>query len=373
MSPSPRASLAFPCIAAGLLALVSAAAWAQTPAPPKSDDVNGFRDWMAACDNLRSCNAYGVDADIYGNAFIRVARDGSADAPVTITIGVNADDGVKFKLAFDDPALPGLPSDAIAGAGNADDVIRRLVIREPAAVAQLIASLRKAGKLIVTRVDPPGASPSDTPVTEISLSGFAAAMLWIDEQQKRVGTVTAVIGRGDKPASAVPPLPAARTVRTAKLATGAAPKTAPAAVLALARKACDASEPFTAPEDATRLSGDQVMYWFRCAEMSGMYNYYYALVIAAPGRAPHVAKFPFPPESSGQDGDDGGFIVNPESDAKTGTLTTLNKGRGMSDCGGASEWAWDGAAFRVVVSKGMPNCKGIPVDDWPTLYRAARK
>ena len=206
-------------------------------------------------------------------------------------------------------------------------------------------------------------------MTEISLSGFAAATLWIDERQKRVGTVTAVIGRGDKPASAVPVVPATPVARVAKIASGPAPKKAPAAVLAKARKACEASEPFTEPEDATRLSGDQVMYWFHCKEMSGAYNYYYALVIAAPGAPPRLAQFSFPPESS--DGDDAD--INPAFDQKTGTLTTLNKGRGLGDCGVFSEWVWDGAAFRMLATKVMPNCKGIPVDDWPTLFRAVRK
>jgi hypothetical protein len=115
------------------------------------------------------------------------------------------------------------------------------------------------------------------------------------------------------------------------------------------------------------------MYWFRCEDMSGMYNYYYTLVIAAPRRAPRVAKFPFPPESVSQDGADGDTIVNPVLDAKTGILTTLNKGRGLSDCGGLSEWAWDGAAFRMIASRAMPPCKGIPAEDWPTLFRAVRK
>jgi hypothetical protein len=197
-------------------------------------------------------------------------------------------------------------------------------------------------------------------------------MLWIDEQQKRVGTVTAVIGRGDKPASAVPPLPAAAVVRVARIAPGPAPKMPSAAVLAKARKACDAAEELTAAEDATRLGGDQVMYWFRCEDMSGAYNYYYALVIAAPGGPPRIAQFPFPPESSRRD-DDADFAVNPVFDPKTGTLATLNKGRGLSDCGGQSEWVWDGTAFRMLATKGMPACKGIPAGDWPTLFRAARK
>ena len=374
MLASVRSRIAGRFVAALLLALLPGLlARAEPPSAPSAGDVNGFRDWMAACDNLRTCSAYGVDAEVFGNAFIRVARAGSPDAAVRITIGVNADDGVKFTLAFDDPSLPGLPSGALTGTVEPDVSLRRLVIAEPAAVARLLAAFRKANKLIVTRIDPPGAGPSDPAVTEISLAGFAAAALWIDEQQKRVGTVTALVGRGDKPASAVPPLPAAPVVRSAKLASGPAPKRAPAAVLAMAQKACDADAPFTAPEQASRLSGEQVMYWFRCEDMSGMYNYYYTLVIAAPGRAPRVAKFPFPPESVSQDGADGDTIVNPVLDAKTSMLTTLNKGRGLSDCGGLSEWAWDGAAFRMIASRAMPTCKGIPAEDWPTLFRAVRK
>ncbi len=371
--PLPAPSSIARLLALSVLAAAPCSLARAEPSPaPRSGDVNDFRDWMVACDNLRSCSAYGVDADIYGLAFVRVARDGAPDAPVTITLGVNVDDGVKFTLAFDDPSLPGLPGGTMAGAGATDESIKRVVIRDPATVAQLVSSFRKAGKLIVTRVDPPGAAPSDTPVTEISLAGFAAAMRWIDEQQKRVGTVTAVIARGDSPASAVPAVPTARTVRAAKIAGGPAPKTASAAVLAKAKKSCDASEPFTAAEDATRLSGNQVMYWFHCREMSGAYNYYYALVIAAPGRPPRVATFPFPPESENPD-DDAEWAVNPAFEAKTGTLTTLNKARGLSDCGGLSEWVWDGTAFRMLAIKAMPDCKGIPVDDWPTLFRAVRK
>jgi uncharacterized protein DUF1176 len=374
MLASVRSRISGRIVAALLLTLLPGSLGrAEPPSAPSAADVNGFRDWMAACDNLRTCSAYGVDAEVFGNAFIRVARGGSPDAAVRITIGVNADDGVKFTLAFDDATLPGLPSGALTGIAEPDVSLRRLVIAEPAAVAPLLAAFRKANKLIVTRVDPPGAGPSDPAVTEISLAGFAAAALWIDEQQKRVGTVTALVGRGDKPASAVPPLPAAPVVRTAKLASGPAPTRAPATVLAMAQKACDADAPFTAPEQASRLSGEQVMYWFRCEDMSGMYNYYYTLVIAAPRRAPRVAKFPFPPESVSQDGADGDTIVNPVLDAKTGILTTLNKGRGLSDCGGLSEWAWDGAAFRMIASRAMPPCKGIPAEDWPTLFRAVRK
>ena len=54
-------------------------------------------------------------------------------------------------------------------------------------------------------------------------------------------------------------------------------------------------------------------------------------------------------------------------------LSTFGKGRGLGDCGTGEEWVWDGKAFRLALLKTMPHCKGIPIDDWPTLYRAERK
>jgi hypothetical protein len=200
-------------------------------------------------------------------------------------------------------------------------------------------------------------------------------MLWIDEQQKRVGTVTAVIGRGDKPASAVPALPAAPVVTAAKAATSpkADPKKPPAAVLAKAQKACDTDERFTKAEDATRLDANAVMYWFHCKEMSGAYNLFYALLIAAPGNAVQAAAFKLPRELGGNDSDDVETNINPTWDDASRTLMLLNKGRGMSDCGTTSEWVWDGAAFRMISSKAMPACKGVPTSDWPSQFRAARK
>ena len=65
--------------------------------------------------------------------------------------------------------------------------------------------------------------------------------------------------------------------------------------------------------------------------------------------------------------------TNPVFDPKTMTLSTFSKGRGIGDCGSREEWVWDGKAFRLALLKIMPHCKGIPLDDWPVLYRAERK
>ena len=344
--------------------------WAAASAAPASADIKQFRDWTAACDNLRACNAYGFDAELSGNNYLRLERAGGADAPLRIIIVVDAQKDAKFTLTFDDPGLAGLPAGSLSGEANADDDYKRLTLSDPQAVAAALASLRKAKTLVITRIDPAGAPPSDPVRSEISLSGLAAALLWIDDQQKRVGTVTAMVGRGDKPAAAVPAVPALPVVTAAKRAAGPAPKKAPAAVIAKARAVCE-DKKLGEPEDVARLGTNEVMYSFVCTKLSGAYNFYNALVIDQPGQPVRVASFRFPPEY-GAEGRDY-TPINAGFDESTQTLSTFNKGRGIGDCGSASDWVWDGQVFRMILSKAMPDCHGVPDSDWPVLYRAQRK
>ena len=355
-------SVACHLLGAGLLAVLSAT--------HASAGIKGFRDWTAVCDNLRACSAYGFDAELSGNSFLRIERGGAADSIPRITIAVDAGKDVKFMLAFDEPGLAGLPTEAISGEANANDDYKRLVIAEPQAVAAALASLRKAKTLVITRIDPAGAPPSDPIKSEISLSGLAAALLWIDDQQKRVGTVTALIGRGDKPATAVPAVPTLPVVVAAKRAVGPVPQKAPAAVIAKARAVCE-DKKISEADDANRLGARDVMYWFRCADQSGAYNMVNALVIDSPGKPVRIAEFRFPP---GWGADVHSYTpINAGFDEETQTLSTLDKGRGLGDCGSTSDWVWDGQAFRMILSKTMPECHGMLQDDWPVLYRAERK
>ena len=351
------------------MALFGCAALATNPA---SAQMKEFRDWLAACDNLRTCTAYGFDADMGGYAYVRLTRDGGADAPLRVTIAVNVQEGGKFKVSFDDPALGGLPAEATAGESSPDDDLKRLVIADPQAVETLLASLRKANKLIVTRIDAPGATASDPATTEISLTGVVAALLWMDDQQKRVGTVTALASRGNKPAAAVPALPAAPVVTAAKIPPGPKPDKAPAAVIAKARAVCE-DKKIAEAEDATRLGADQVMYWFPCADKSGAYNFFYALLIAERGKPVREVAFKLPRELAAN-GDNGVTPnMNPGFDESTQTLSLFNKGRGIADCGESSDWVWDGREFRLLGAKSMPTCKGVAPNDWAVLYRAERK
>ena len=208
-----------------ILALAAvAAAFVLQAAPASAAEYKDFREWLAACDNLRNCSAYGFESVVTGSTYLRIERGGAPNAPVKITLAVFAEDDVTFTVRFNDPSLPGLPDNAIDRNEKRRRSLRRVVLTDTVSADTLIASIRKAEKIIVTRTDPPGKkAPSDPLVSEISMSGAVASLLWIDEQQKRLGTVTALTRKGDKPASAVPPPPKATVIVAAKPATGTPP------------------------------------------------------------------------------------------------------------------------------------------------------
>ncbi len=346
-------------------------------AAPAAADYKDFREWLAACDNLRNCNAYGFESVVTGSTWLRIERGGAPNAPVKITLAVFAEDDITFTIRFNDASLPGLPDNAIAGT-KGDDDLRRIVLTDTVSADTLIASIRKAEKIIVTRKDPPGKKqPSDPLVSEISMSGAVASLLWMDEQQKRLGTATALIRKGDKPASAVPAQPKAPVIVAAKPATGTPPTKHSPALIAKGRALCGEEDEGSKLEDVAPLGGGNFLYSFTCPDSSGAYNYHYGLLIAASGNAATArpVKFDWPIKVGDLEKDPGRDVIatNPMFDPKTMVLSTFGKGRGLGDCGSWEEWLWDGKAFRLAELKMMPHCKGIPLSDWPVLYRAERK
>jgi hypothetical protein len=115
------------------------------------------------------------------------------------------------------------------------------------------------------------------------------------------------------------------------------------------------------------------MYWFPCTEMSGAYNFAFALLIAERGKPVREAAFKLPRELATKTDNGVETNINPGFDEATQTLSLFNKGRGIADCGQSSDWVWDGTAFRLIEAKRMPTCKGVAPSDWAVLYRAERK
>ena len=317
--------------------------------PAAASDFKQFRDWFAACDNLRNCSAYGFDAEFLGGgiSYLRIERGGAADAPVKVTITVELPKGSTFTLHFD-PDLPGLPT----GRRPAKEIEAATIAARDASPAAdaLIASLRKAEKILITRENPPGKTlKDDEKVSSISMSGASAALLWIDDQQKRLDTITALIRRGAKPASAVPPQPRPPVIVAAKAVPDAkTPKPSPD-LLAKARKACD-DDAKAKLEEVNSLAPGLFLYSYSCPDMSGAYNMnsVYFIVPAGQPQAARPVSFRWPAKIGDAEHDGEAITaINSSFDPQTMTLGTFSKGRGIGDCGTEESWVFDGKTFRL--------------------------
>lgn len=326
---------------------------------PARAEVKKFRDWIAACDNTRECSAYALKEN-GSPPYLRIERGAEADAPATIALVLEGKVEKPLRVAFDDAAS--VSATPLSGKYLPDIDKTEFVIPADAAFFE---ALRKAKEL---KSEGDGIEP-------VSLSGAVASLLWIDEQQRRLDTVTALVRRGAKPASAVPLPPALPVVRRGTPAATPAAKDFPLAVRALGRPICGADDPRPEPGEAVALSGDLVGYWFECRQMSGAYNFWSGLVIARRGvpHLPRVVRLPYPPGEVANEGMEKHLLVNAGVDAKTLTLTMFSKSRGPGDCGSAAAWVFDGKEFRLTRYQSMPVCAGLISDEWPVIYRAEVK
>ena len=336
-----------------------------------ASDFKSFKDWYAACDNLRNCSAYGFSTDVGdARAYLRIERGGAANAPITITLSVDPAEAASYRIAFD-PALPGLPGGPLTGKEGEGNDYRRTVLAEGASAQALIDSIRKAKAIVVT-LQPAAGKKLDTPTTNVSMSGAAAALLWIDDQQKRIDTVTAMVRRGAKPASAIPAQPKAHVIVAAKPTKEKPPAKQPPGLEAKGRALCGESDPKSKMENMYALGGGQILYEFSCPENSGAYNFQ-SVYMVGPAGNPQVAravafKWPIKIGDIQHDEPQNG-LINPNFDEETMTLSSFGKGRGIGDCGSDEEWVWDGKTFRLAKLSLMSECHGVSLDDWPVVYQ----
>jgi hypothetical protein len=324
-----------------------------------AQELKHFKTWTAACDNLQTCAAYGFADDAADSrGYIRLSRAagaGAAPQVVLQAVDLNGDDkpGLKWRILVDGVAVPGLASidTRTNDSGPRADL-------NPAQSQAVTAALRNGATLTLAGGKAPKA---------ISLSGAAASLLWIDDRQGRVGTMTALAARGAKPAAEVPATPPTPMLRAAALATQARlPTKLPAALAANpAMSDCDTGDQRPDPF-VVRLGGGQVFWGAACSE--GAYNTLYKTFVADEAGG-HARLIRLPLAIASADGDPT-EVMNLDYDAKTGVVSSFAKGRGLGDCGEQTSWVWDGRAFRVVEDSVMPDCHGVTADDWPSVYRA---
>ena len=328
-----------------ILGLLAAMAATTATAASKS-----FQDWTVVCDNTRNCSAFGFSEDSFEDRpFLEVRRSAAAAAaPVLRLVLVGETDApTPWAVRVDGKPVPGVSPQA---RGDAD------VVLTTAQTTALMAAIRNGHRLSLA----PGRS-------DILLTGAAAALRWMDDQQLRAGTMTALVAKGAKPASAVPPPPPVPLIRPGPAVSQAnLPEKPPPGLRGQLGGDCDANERPDFSPIIARLSTGVILYGELC--YLGAYNEVYAFMLADE-QGGHIrrAQIPNPGGSSTH------LLMNASFDAETQTLSNFDKGRGIADCGGVNSWIWDGKAFRLSDQTEMPACRGLSPEAWPVLFRSRRK
>ena len=333
-----------------ILALVAALGLAPGMAGA-ADAVNSFKDWTVVCDNLRNCQVAGFgpdDSDV--SAVLRLSREAAPGAPAKVEIDLwegGADiEGKPLTLAVDGRVVVTTRAKASGDDGGLAAVL------DDAQVGPLLGAARNGTVLSI--------QAGDKTLGRVSLAGMVAALRYVDDQQKRVGTVTAMVAKGPAPTASVPAPPLAPVLRAAPaIAQAGLPSKPPAAVQALVAKSeCDVEPDRSDAPEVARLSADKLLWQGPC--WSGAYNFSSLFVIV--DKAGRVSLAPL-------EGVGDAVAVNAGYDPKTRILASYNKGRGVGDCGESSQWVWTGQVFALSQATVMPVCRGYGFD-WPTVFRA---
>jgi hypothetical protein len=344
-------------------ALIFAAAASLVAAPATHAATKSVKDWTAACDNTRACAAFGFSpegGDV--DSYLIVKRAAGAAAQPTATLVYDAPDKQPARTVS--LALDGKPIaefGAVRLEGGDDGARATLVGRSAQELIKTILggrtlSLRQGGNDLV----------------DISLAGSAAVLLWVDDQQGRVGTVTALARPGPKPASAaLAPAPVPLIAAAPPASQAGLPAHAPNGLIK-DDPDCDPQGVAEAgsPDGVVARLAPGVVLWGPICQVAA-YNELNVFFLGDE-HAGHLKQLSFE-EPPGSDPPRDDTLMNVGFDAKTQTLTSFAKGRGIGDCGEAASWIWDGKAFRLASETAMAVCRGVVPDDWPTLFVSRRR
>ncbi len=190
-----------------------------------------------------------------------------------------------------------------------------------------------------------------------SLSGSAAALLWMDEQQRQLGTVAGIARPGRAPARPALDAPAVQPYRGARSAP--TPPTLAAAVRRAKRIAAGDCVVGRRPSDeVVALDATHTLVLLECH--SGAYNINVIPFLVTRGNPATARTVPGLPDT----------LTNAGWDAKAGTLDQFNKGRGVADCGIAERRVWTGTGFALILREEMPDCRGVSSQWWIRTWHA---
>ncbi len=330
---------------------VASFAWA---APAQQN----FSDWQVTCNNQNFCVARNT-GDHYGLVMTLTRSAGArTDAQLRIELGGSQTPSTKELPVAPRLLIDGMPLRLEAQHWSISPW--RLITEHAPTISVFLQTIQNAQA--ITLKDGQG---------NISLVGLKAALLFIDAQQKRVGSETAWIKKGGNPSLSVPP---AQTLKGVALVN---PTPTPLTreemdslldygSMRMSNSQCSL-DPMRREVRVTALTDEKALLIVSCE--AGAYNTV-DLAWLVSRKKPYAARpvrlrLPFTPSS----GNDEMELMNAEFDQKARELTTLAKGRGLADCGIQTRWRFDGQRFRLVRYAEEPSCDNWHGPDaWPTLW-----
>lgn len=313
---------------------------ADSGAAPAPGELETFRDWTVACDNVRRCAMASLGPDLVGDFppyTMQVARAAGPAGGFEIAIDALQDDAAAPATIVIDGRRFALAPDGLAGKG----------------AAAIVAAMVEGRTL-----DLLGAGGAR--LGQVSLAGASAALRYVDAGQGRAGGVTAAVAKGERAADAVPPAPAIPVVSAPALG-GAAARPSAAQLAEMRRLGrCEERMADTGIWEVKTgaLGGGATIVLLPCS--AGAYNEIDALFVVRDGKvAPADVDSPSGFEETGADSQTPVHsVINGE--VALGLVSSFAKGRGLGDCGVAQRYAWDGRRLRLVEQNAMGECRGNP-------------
>lgn len=329
-------------------------------AAPQPATVQIFSDWAVACDNGRRCEAVSLGDFNEGSMALSISRDAAPRAVASLTIDAGLEPDTlpagPFRLMTDRGALirDGVTRAALLEGLTLPLNTATFALLRPAAGLDL---RDRAGRVH----------------RHASLAGLTAAMLYVDDGQRRLNTVTALVRPGRGMAALVPPAPPLPVIRHPAPTAGVArPMAAPSAAeqAAMQRRAgCDTPVEAGAARPPIRIDAQHHLFLLPCELFA--YNATVVPFIGVTEVTTAVwthARFDDAVPEGMETADGGRRMINGDWIADRRELAADARGRGLGDCGTGTAYAWDGRRFRLTHARSMPVCRGAM--QWLTVWRA---
>lgn len=349
-------SLLLPVISIGLVT----AAVAVPPPSPQPGEFKIFSDWAVACDNIKQCNAQGL---------LKADDDWNDWLSLDITRQAGPEGEAILSAAYSNDWPQGVPAAAdmrlVTDAGTVIPMQRAKDDPQGWTIAfdtAIVAKLRDANRLEMR-------DANGKIYAWASLAGLTATLRYMDDQQGRVDTETALVARGAASAETVPaafPIPMIRKAGdAADPSTKAAYRPGDGELRSVyLRGSCepDHQDYDTREIEAVRLDDANTLLLVPCG--AGAYNFSSAVFVARESKEDAQTQIKIEPARFDYDAsinDEKGqvmVLVNAYYDPKTQTLHHAYKGRGIGDCGASASYFWQGHMFVLTEKYEMGDCRG---------------